>query len=76
MHYKNGQPARLGDQVVYQSNGLAKTGVVIKCVPGAETCNLMVAPLERFDYVTAKNCLHIEAAMSATDVMAPEQPKD
>jgi hypothetical protein len=48
MHYKNGEPAAVGHVVKgehYNSPKCELLGAVVATLPGADTCNLYVAPL-------------------------------
>lgn len=66
MHYKNGREAKVGDQIVGRDCGHALTGIVVRTLPGSETCNLGIAPTPSPQtYVNASDCLHLEDALQA-----------
>ena len=68
MHYKNGRPARVGDFVVGKDyNGTPVSGVVVRTVEGATSCNLYLAPSSPTVCVTAGECVHLDDAI-ATNV--------
>lgn len=64
MHYKNGRPAKLGDQVISKAyDGTPFSGVVIGLREGSTTCNLVVVPLP-----AATHHLNASDTMLASDV--------
>lgn len=78
MHYKNGREAKVGDQVVARDyNGTAFAGVVVKTIPGTDACNLQVVPLRDHPHTyTAKECLHIDDALTVPSLPSVEpQPE-
>ena len=67
MHYKNGRPVALGDQIVGRwNNGQLISGVVVQKCEGATSCNLTLQPIVpalQIQCVTAGDWLHIDDAI-------------
>lgn len=63
MHYKNGRPAKIGDQILFADHlNTLHAGVVIEVNEGATTCNLTVVHLmPGVTYsATSSRCVHVE----------------
>lgn len=78
MHYKNGTPAKIGDQVLFETYaGLLVTGHVTKTQAGATTCNLQVSPIGAplaNQCVTASECVRADEALAAFDKVSRAEP--
>lgn len=73
MHYKNGTPAKKGDIVLAPGNdGIPVVGLVVQTVGNAQTCNLVVAPIDtaRF-WVTAKDTVLVEEYLTPAPANNP-----
>jgi hypothetical protein len=67
MHYANGREAKVGDQVVGRDwAGRAVSGVVVRTVPGNETCNIDIVPAQNAATYTSKEFLHVDDAVPST----------
>lgn len=67
MHYKNGRPAKIGDQIVFKPyDAVIRAGVVAAAAPGSSTCNLTVVTIggDVYSSVTASEAVHGDDAMS------------
>ncbi len=73
MHLKNGRPVKVGDAVVWKDgNGLPGAGIVAAANAGSETCNLIVVGTgSGFSWVTAREAVHLDDAMSPAPFVAP-----
>ena len=62
MHYRNGREAHNGDKVVMFSEGKpVALGVLHGAVPGNNTCNGNLAPLQPgISYACLCDCLHVD----------------
>lgn len=73
MHYRNGRPAKNGDEIVQLESGSARitgAGVLIRAVPGNDYCNGIMANDQSKSFVGAClcDCLHVDdVAMALTD---------
>lgn len=69
MHYKNGTPAKVGDRIIAKDHqGLPVSGIVVATTPGADSCNLLVAPIHQpysSGFFTASECLTVDDALDA-----------
>ena len=70
MHYKNGREAKAGDKAVliHEYPSQNHIGIVFNIIPGADTCNACLAPINKAATVSLKDCLH------ADDIAAAEIP--
>lgn len=61
-HSKTGRLIEGGDTIVsVYEGGMNAAGIVVKVTPGAESCNVLVAPLgTNLAYVNAKDCIHAD----------------
>ena len=65
MHYRNGRPAKNGDEIVSLESGSGKingVGVLIRAVPGNDFCNGIIANDRTGSFVGAVlcDCLHVD----------------
>jgi hypothetical protein len=67
MHYRNGREAKNGDEIVqiggYGSGSkVTDVGVLIRAVPGNDTCNGIIANDRSHSFVAAClcDCLHVD----------------
>ena len=64
MHYKNGRPAKAGDNVVNLPQGIC--GILHSTNAQSTTCNGRLAQTSSSDpYVTLSECLHVEDIAAA-----------
>lgn len=70
MHYKNGREAKEGDKVVLLHEYASQNdiGIIFHVIPGCDTCNASLAPIDKAKTVSLKDCLH------ADDIVAAEIP--
>lgn len=69
MHYRNGRPAKNGDEIVSLESGSGKingVGVLIRAVPGNDFCNGIIANDRTGSFVGAVlcDCLHVDDVAS------------
>lgn len=70
MHFKNGREAKVGDMILGRNfDGTPISGVIVTTQAQSDTCNLTVMPITPGSRVTmtAKECLHVDDAMSVGD---------
>lgn len=80
MHYKDGREARVGDFVFGRDwAGMPVSGVVVRTVPGTQTCNLQIVPAggnlptyNSAEFLHADNALELNARAAA---IPPPPPK-
>lgn len=83
MHYKNGRPVKLGDQIVYKGwDNNVRAGAVTTANGMAATCNLTIQPAlgGNIDCATAGDVYHVEDAFMVIEDQfkpraTPEMPE-
>jgi hypothetical protein len=63
MHYKNGRQVVIGDKVIVKDwNDNIVSGIVVKVLPTADTCNILISPINPNGILTftASEALHID----------------